>query len=280
MAMRLLSVGDDGRFIQRRFAKDSIPLYVILSYRWSIHEDDEITFKEIAEGIYDKKKSGYKKLQFCSAQAKADGIYYFWLDTCCIDRSDQNELSVAIYSMFRWYQKAVKCYVYLADVYIGHRDDQSISAVKESAFSKSEWFSRGWTLQELLAPEIVEFYTRDGVRLGDKSSLEQQIAEITNIPIVVLRGRSLSRLTPEEIFSWVERRHTKKAEDKVYCLLGVFNVSMLLDYGEGEKMAFSRLYREIESRVPGKCFFLMLNAMCFLSVMLAYPLWLQSRQLL
>ncbi|PVH71132.1 hypothetical protein DL98DRAFT_577528 [Cadophora sp. DSE1049] len=238
MAMRLLAVSDDGRFIQERFAKDNIPPYAILSHRWSTHEDDEVTFKEIAEGIYDKKKPGYNKLQFCSGQAKADGLNYFWVDTCCIDQSDQNELSVAIYSMFRWYQKADKCYVYLADV------------AKESALSKSEWFSRGWTLQELLAPEMVEFYTRDGVRLGDKSSLEQQIAEITDIPIKVLRGWSLSRFTPEEIFSWVERRHTKKAEDKAYCLLGVFNVSMLLDYGEGEKMAFSRLYREIENRVP------------------------------
>lgn len=258
--MRLLAVSDDGHFTQERFAKDSIPPYAILSHRWSTHEDDEITFKGIAEGIHDKKKLGYQKLQFCSAQAKADGLHYFWVDTCCINQSDQNELSIAIYSMFRWYQKAVKCYVYLADVYIGDRDDPSISAAKGSALTKSEWFSRGWTLQELLAPEVVEFYTRDGVRLGDKSSLEQQIAEITDIPISVLRGRSLSRFTPEEIFSWVERRRTKKVEDKAYCLLGVFNVSMLLDYGEGEEMAFSRLYREIENRVPGKCSFLMLNS--------------------
>ena len=271
MAMRLLAVSDDGHFIQERFAKDSIPPYAILSHRWSTHEDDEITFKEIAEGLHDKKKSGYKKLQFCSTQAKADGLHYFWVDTCCIDQSDQNELSVAIYSMFRWYQKAVKCYVYLADVYIGDRDDQSISAAKESALSRSEWFSRGWTLQELLAPEIVEFYTRDGVQLGDKSSLEEQIAKITEIPRIVLRGRPLSDFTPEEIFSWVERRHTKKAEDKAYCLLGVFNVSMLLDYGEGEKLAFSRLYREIGNRVPGKCFFLMPSTMCYLSTMLACP---------
>jgi Heterokaryon incompatibility protein (HET) len=257
MAMRLLAVSDDGRFIQERFAKDSIPPYAILSHRWSIHEDDEVTFKEIAMGICDKKKPGYNKLQFCNGQAKADGLNYFWVDTCCIDQSDQNELSVAIYSMFRWYQKADRCYVYLADV------------AEESALSESKWFSRGWTLQELLAPEVAEFYTRDGVRLGDKSSLEQQIAEITDIPIEVLRGRSLSRFTPEEIFSWVERRQTKKAEDKAYCLLGLFNVSMLLEYGEGEKMAFSRLYREIENRVPGKYSFLMLNSMCCLSAMFA-----------
>jgi hypothetical protein len=88
--------------------------------------------------------------------------------------------------MFRWYQKAVNCYIYFADVYIGDRDDQSIRAAKESALLKSEWFSRGWTLQELLAPSEVRFYTQEGVWLGDKSSLEQQIVEITDISIVVL----------------------------------------------------------------------------------------------
>lgn len=102
--------------------------------------------------------------------------------------------------------------------------------------------------------------------LGDKSSLEQQIAEITNMPIEVPRGRSLFRFTPENIFDWVVRRHTKKAEDKAYSLLGIFNVSMLLEYGDGEKMAFSRLYGAIENRVPGKCSFLLLiNTMCYLS---------------
>jgi heterokaryon incompatibility protein (HET) len=252
MAMRLLTIDNNGRFILERFAKDRIPPYAILSHRWSTDDKDEITFKEIIKGIDDRRKSGYKKLEFCSAQAKVDGLHYFWVDTCCIDKSNQNEESVAIYSMFRWYQKAVKCYVYLADVCVDDRDDESIRIATESALPESEWFSRGWTLQELLAPETVEFYSRDCVRLGDKSSLEQQIAKRTGIPIAVLHGRSLSRFSSEEIFSWVEQRHTKKEEDKAYCLLGLFDVSMLLNYGEGEKKAFSRLNKEIENRVCGK----------------------------
>jgi hypothetical protein len=263
MAMRLLAVSDDGSFTQERFAKDSIPPYAILSHRWSTREDDEVTFKEITEGIYDKEKPGYKKLQFCSAQAKADGLDYFWVDTCCIDQLNQNELSVAIYSMFRWYQKAAKCYVYLADVSTKRKTRALFSKhAWERAFRSSEWFSRGWTLQELLAPEKVEFYTRDGIWLGNKSSLEQQIVKVTAVPIDILRGRSLSTITAKEIFSWVEQRYTREPEDKAYCLLGIFNVSMLLEYGEGEKMAFSRLYREIENRVPGKCSFLLLGAAC------------------
>jgi hypothetical protein len=259
MAMRLLTIDNNGRFILERFAKDSIPPYAILSHRWSTDENDEITFKDITEGINDTGKPGYKKLQFCYAQAKADGLHYFWVDTCCIDQSNQNELSNAIYSMFRRYQKAVKCYVYLADVCIGQQDEEFIRFAKDSILPKSEWFSRGWTLQELLAPETVEFFSQDGVDLGDKNSLEQQIAQSTGIPIAYLRGRSLSRLAPKEVFKWVEQRKTLKEEDKAYCLLGIFDVSMLLDYGEGQKKAFSRLYKGVEKRVFGKNFFSRLN---------------------
>jgi hypothetical protein len=268
MAMRLLTVRDDGRFILKRFAKHDIPPYAILSHRWSKDEDDEINFKETHQHTIDKSKSGYKKLEFCNAQSKADGLQYFWVDTCCIDKSNQDELSIAIYSMFWWYKKAVKCYVYLLDVYVGDRDDQSVRPANESALPKSEWFSRGWTLQELLAPETVEFYSRDGVRLGDKSSLERQIAERTGIPLPALQGRALSRFDPEEIFGWVEQRYTKEEEDKAYCLLGVFDVSMLLDYGEGEQKAFSRLRREIENRVPGTCSFMRLNVVFWLRLLL------------
>jgi hypothetical protein len=252
MAMRLLTIDDNGRFILERFAKDRIPPYAILSHRWSIDGKDEMTFEEMYKGVYDERKSGYKKLQFCRTQAKADNLHYFWVDTCCIDQSNQNELSNAIYSMFRWYQKAVKCYVYLADIYIGERDSEAIRIAKDSILPKSEWFSRGWTLQELLAPGIVEFFSQDGVKLGDKNSLKRQIMETTGIPIPYLQGRSFSHLDSEQIFKWVDQRKTTKEEDKAYCLLGILDVSMLLDYGEGQENAFSRLTRETERRVPGK----------------------------
>ena len=215
MAMRLLTIDDNGHFILERFAKDRIPPYAILSHRWSTDNNDEITFKEITEGINDRRKSGYKKLEFCGAQAKADGLYYFWVDTCCIDKSNQNEESVAIYSMFRWYQKAVKCYVYLADVCVGETDDQSIRAAKDLALPKSKWFTRGWTLQELLAPEIVEFYSRDGVLLGSRATLVEQIHEITGIPAAALCGKSLRDFSIEERFAWAEKRQTKAYEAKL-----------------------------------------------------------------
>jgi hypothetical protein len=109
------------------------------------------------------------------------------------------------------------------------------------AFRKSRWFTRGWTLQELFAPEFVEFFSRGGELLGDKKTLEQQIHEITGIPIKALRGTLLSNFSVNERISWAETRETKRKEDKVYSLSGIFDVSLPVLYGEGEDMAFRRL---------------------------------------
>ncbi|KIM95395.1 hypothetical protein OIDMADRAFT_134334, partial [Oidiodendron maius Zn] len=127
-------------------------------------------------------KAGWRKIQFCVKQAAADGLEYFWVDTCCIDKSDPAELSKAINSMFRWYRNVKKCYVYLADV----------SSMWDVAFWSSKWFNRGWTLQELIVPVIVEFFSQEHKLLGDKKSLETLIHEITQIPIQALRGNLLS----------------------------------------------------------------------------------------
>ena len=129
-----------------------------------------------------KSKAGYGKIQFCGEQARRDGLQYFWVDTCCIDKSNAVELQEAINSMFRWYQNAVQCYVYLSDVSTKKRkaSDSSTESTWEPAFRSSKWFTRGWTLQELLAPgpALVKFFSREGDYLGDKRTLEQQINEI------------------------------------------------------------------------------------------------------
>lgn len=146
--------------------------------------------------------------------------------------------------MFRWYQKAEKCYVYLSDVSRYTQDGRS-HPEWESAFHNSRWFTRGWTLQELLAPRIVEFFSRDGIHLGDKRSLERQIAEITRIPPGALRGDGLAKFSIEERFLWAKERQTTKAEDKAYCLLGIFGIFLPLIYGEGQPSALRRLQKEI-----------------------------------
>ncbi|KAF9767226.1 hypothetical protein IL306_000228 [Fusarium sp. DS 682] len=154
--------------------------------------------------------------------------------------------------MFTWYRNAARCYVYLWDVSVGpsflsttHQPPPT--HLWESDFRKSRWFTRGWTLEELLAPNSVEFFAKEGVRLGDKSSLESIIHEVTSIPVTALRGASLTSFSVEERLRWTENRQTKRKEDKAYCLLGIFGVSMNHRYGEGDE-AFERLRRKIESK--------------------------------
>jgi hypothetical protein len=194
-----------------------------------------------------EQKIGYKKIRFCAEQAKRDGIRFFWVDTCCIDKSNNNELSEAINSMFRYYRNAFRCYVYLSDVpATGHEGNcQKSELAWESAFRASRWFTRGWTLQELLAPGSVEFFAKDGRRLGDKRSLEQQIHEITGIASAALQGNNLSQFHVEERLKWAETRYTTREEDWAYCLLGIFGVFMPLIYGEGKANAVRRLKKEI-----------------------------------
>ena len=140
----------------------------------------------------------------------------------------------AINSTVNWYQNAAKCYVYLSDV------------PWESSFSFSRWFNRGWTLQELLAPASVEFFSRDGIWLGDKKSLEPQIRQITSIPIQALRGDPLSQIGVEVRMSWIANRETTVEEDIAYSLFGVFDIHMPLIYGEGAIKALRRLGEEIQ----------------------------------
>ena len=192
-------------------------------------------YKDIQE-VDAKLQGGYKKIFFCAAQAKCDGLDYFWVDTCCIDKANNTELAEAINSMFRWYQNAKKCYVYLSDV-----KKSTLDSDGESALRKSRWFTRGWTLQELLAPQSVEFFSTERARLGDKESLKSVIYEITKVPVQALSGSKLSEYSVSERFSWAESRQTTREEDRAYCLLGVFGVYLPLIYGEGEENALDRL---------------------------------------
>jgi hypothetical protein len=242
--MRLLRANKDGSFGLESFSENEAPPFAILSHTWNANPDDEIKLQDVKDGTY-ATKIGSQKLLFCSKQAKHDGLQYFWVDTCCIDQTNHVELTESINSMFRWYQKAAKCYVYLSDV-SRHTEDGKSHVGWESAFRDSRWFTRGWTLQELLAPNIIDFYAQDGVKLGDKGSLKQQISEISGIPIEALHEQALSKFSVEERFSWVEKRQTTKPEDKAYCLLGLFQVFMPLIYGEGQSSAMRRLRKEIQ----------------------------------
>ena len=242
--MRLLELKSNSELSLTKDLIDNIPPYAILSHTWGA-DDEEFTFRDLAEDT-GKGKAGYRKIQFCREQVAIDGLHYFWVDTCCIDKSNNTELSEAINSMFRWYRDAAKCYAYLSDVSTPNFDanDQVFQSKLESAFRESRWFTRGWTLQELIAPALVEFFSVEGKRLGDKKSLERQIHEITGITLQALQGKPLSYFSVDERMRWATTRRTTRKEDEAYCLIGIFNIHMPLIYGEGEN-AMTRLRRKI-----------------------------------
>jgi len=252
--MRLMQRKPDGELVFSEFTGKDVPVpaYAILSHTWAIDNSEEVSFQDVKAGAA-KSKPGYKKIQFCAETAVADGLRYFWIDTCCIDKSNSTELSRALNSMFRWYQRAARCYVYLSDVSAldnnGNRANQHPEW--EAAFRRSRWFARGWTLQELLAPTLVSFYSMEGERLGSKSSLEEMIHNITGISRAALKGQSMSNFSIEERMSWAEHRNTREEEDEIYSLLGIFDVSMSPIYGEGREKAFRRLQDEINKDYKG-----------------------------
>jgi hypothetical protein len=249
--MRLLTHDCNGKLVLQTFDSDALPAYAILSHTWHVDNSQEVSFQDF-EAVEGKSKAGYAKIRFCEKQAAADGLRYFWIDTCCINKSSEPELSEAINSMFRWYEQATRCYVYLSDVSIQSGNVEGSSRSDwEPAFRKSRWFTRGWTLQELIAPRVVEFYTSNGEKLGDKSSLETSILKVTGIARGALRGGRLTDFGIEEKMSWAANRSTKRVEDSIYSLLGLFGIFMPLVYGEGRENALRRLRREMDETFAG-----------------------------
>ncbi|RYN82567.1 hypothetical protein AA0119_g13411 [Alternaria tenuissima] len=241
--MRLLHYNAVGRLVFTDFRGKSIPPYAILSHRWS---DSEILIEDISNETYKEKEEGYRKLQFCAERAARDELQYFWIDTCCIDRWNNNERSKAINSMFQWYKDAARCYVFLSDVSVSTETEPVQRSDWEASFRASAWFTRGWTLQELIAPVSVEFFSCEGQRIGNKTSLDQLIHETTGIPLRALRNCSLDEFTTSERERWAENRRTKEEEDIVYCLLGILGISMPTVYGEGKESARRRLQAELD----------------------------------
>lgn len=237
------------------FQGHTIPSYAILSHRW---EEDEITLQDV-QGNLAPHKAGWLKLRNYCTFAARKGHDYAWIDTCCIDRSSSAELSESINSMFKWYRKANTCYAYLYDV-PAHGDVTMAEWMKK--FRGSEWFTRGWTLQELLAPRELAFVCRGwGEVLGTRASLSDEVNQVTGIPKTpLIRGWSMrdqfgaSRYTIAQLMSWASDRHTTLVEDAAYSLMGLFSINMPLLYGEGAN-AFIRLQLEIMNKYDDNSLF-------------------------
>lgn len=176
-------------------------------------------------------------MDFCLTQTRQDSLGHCWIDSCCINKAHPDEKHGAFNAMYSWYQNAHVCYVYLQDVLV----------IEDLVGSR--WWTRGWTLQELLAPSRVVFFSSDGVRLGDKVSLQHVIHSITRISTEVLVGaQPLAEVTIEEKLSWMKGRQTTFEEDWAYCLQGILGFEMSRRYGEGRLRAIERLKKEATRR--------------------------------
>jgi hypothetical protein len=246
-----------------------LPPYAILSHTWG---DSEITLKQFQtlQGNLSVAKHqlrdslGYWKIRKTCEQAQSDGLEWAWVDTCCIDKQSSAELSEAINSMFKWYRQAAICYAYLQDAEgsplpmhpqdvqesSGNTTPQSSRGeehhvhVSRAELARARWFTRGWTLQELIAPSQMKFYGKGWEFLGSKDSLTGFLAGITGIETAALQGEDLEAFSVAQRMSWASERTTTRSEDLAYSLLGIFDVNMPLLYGEGTK-AFTRLQEEI-----------------------------------
>ncbi|KAF5026124.1 hypothetical protein F66182_1772 [Fusarium sp. NRRL 66182] len=225
--------------------------YAILSHTWG---NDEVLFSDIQsptrmDEIRKANGEGYRKISQSCERASSRGFDYIWIDTCCIDKSSSAELSEAVNSMFRWYSNAAACYAYLSDVFL-HAPRAGLAA----GLKQSRWFTRGWTLQELLAPNEVEFFDHNWSPLGERHTLATTISEITGIDESFLlkpdskKDRKIStKLQRENVatrMSWMAHRETSRVEDMAYSLLGIFGINMPILYGEGTR-AFLRLQEEL-----------------------------------
>ncbi|KAI6107115.1 heterokaryon incompatibility protein-domain-containing protein [Pisolithus croceorrhizus] len=226
--------------------------YGILSHCWG-NRKEEVQYKEmdalIRMGGPSRKKlrqrSGYHKILRSCEQAWKDGLAWLWVDTCCINKESSAELSEALNSMFRWYEDSERCYVFLHDLDAKILPTISNSEMFPDSSGWPRWFSRGWTLQELVAPSVVHFFNKDWRFIGDKKHRAQTISSITRVPSrVLIHGLDAHRHSAAQIMSWAADRKTTRTEDRAYSLMGLFGVHMPMLYGEG-KNAFRRLQLEI-----------------------------------
>lgn len=236
------------------FFGSDIPPYAILSHTWG---QEEITFQEWMAWQSEKtgktrgdlvhsRKEAFTKIQGACRQAHHDKLDWLWVDTNCIDKTSSSELTEAINSMYAMYRDSVICYAFLADVPPLREKDHDCFR----HFRKSKWFTRGWTLQELLAPKRLDFFANTWSRIGSKSgSLIQVIHKATDIELSYLSGHTdIAMASVAKKMSWISKRITTRVEDIAYCMLGIFDINMPLLYGEGMH-AFTRLQNEIVRHV-------------------------------
>ena len=232
------------------FADEEATSYAILSHRWTRQEVNHEEIVDLAKMERNEQNEvcqrlGYQKILASCEQAKKDGFKWLWVDTCCIDKRSSAELSEAINSMYRWYENSAVCYAYLQDVRSSFPRLEN-KKIYPNSKGWPEWFSRGWTLQEMIASRNVQFFNEGWESIGNKKMLAHALSRITGVPPHILAdGLSASnRPCVAQIISWAADRTTSRVEDRAYSLLGLLDINMPMIYGEGKK-AFHRLQLEI-----------------------------------
>ncbi|KAK4569973.1 hypothetical protein LTR86_002943 [Recurvomyces mirabilis] len=227
-----------------------IPRYAILSHRW---RDPEISYQDFMERQSNRGHrqvgfhQGHDKVKKFCEMASERGFDYVWIDTCCIDKKSSAELTEALNSMWEWYRRSDECYAFLWDLpNLQRTRGQPSTPEIDKALRASDWFTRAWTLQELLAPKKLYIVTREWQILGSRDGgLTPILSKITGIAPQYMTGHTdVHSASIATRMSWASRRTATEIEDTAYCLMGIFDVNMPLLYGEREK-AFMRLQREI-----------------------------------
>ena len=261
------------------------PKYAILSHRWG---DGEVSYKEMRKGTAPAGPGLTKIERFCKLAATRD-LEWAWIDTCCIDKGSSAELSEAINSMFKWYQNCFECYVHLGDV---EYSPEEMSLMKawgneywsagcwprlESKFGKSSWFSRGWTLQELVAPNKSRtfFFDASWNMICNLPPIVNDVSRVTGIQAKYLTNTSgsppIASASVAKRMSWASRREASREEDMAYCLLGIFDINMPLLYGEGGEKAFFRLQVEIMNKTDDESLFAWTSSRIASGMFAAHP---------
>ncbi|KAK5175266.1 uncharacterized protein LTR77_000403 [Saxophila tyrrhenica] len=243
------------------------PRYAILSHRWL---PGEIRLQDLDPTVFldtnQPQSDAVNKIRGSCQQATAlpSPLNWLWADTLCIDKTNQVEETRSINAMFDWYRNAEVCFTFLHDIVYPPQPGTSIFKRQPKANGEesnelggveSEWFERGWTLQELLAPERMEFYDQNWRFMGERNSLAPEIERVTGISSHYLNGpRNLPEASVATKFSWMAGRVTGQVEDIAYSMIGLLDINMMPQYGEGRR-AFMRLQRTLIETVPDESIF-------------------------
>ncbi|KAG1845255.1 hypothetical protein C8R48DRAFT_678220 [Suillus tomentosus] len=219
---------------------------VLLSHRW---EETEVLLHHIQNKDVRELKGlgGITKLQSFCKLARGAGYLWAWMDTCCIDKSNNSELGESVQSMFVWYRHSALTIVYLSDV---------PPSSQPGALASSVWNERGWTFQEFVAPKVVRFYQKDwSLYLNDRSlnhkesqAIMKELEGATGIDAQALISFRPGMRDARQTLQWASKRVTTVQEDTAYSLFGIFDVHLPVIYGERKQSALGRLLQDIVSR--------------------------------